>query len=130
MTEFADRWAASGRPRLNTMFGETITFHRGAVQTVLTARVQRLGAGDFDGVDAEGYEADAVVTFDPTLVTGLATDPASAVTRYAVEIPVVVGSSTTHKLVAVRRVDTAGGEVSFTLRREALSQKFGHATTE
>ena len=63
-------------------------------------------------------------------VTGLAADPASEVSRYGVKLPVGVCSSTTQSMIAGRRVDHAGGDVSFYLRRKKPSQMVSHGQKE
>ena len=130
MTQFSEFWEAGAQERLNTMFGEAITFTRAGVDYAVTARVQRSSAGDFEGDGLEGFEAEAMVTFAVGDVTGLAADPASEVSRYGVKIPVVVGSSTTQSMIAGRRVDHAGGDVSFYLRRKKPSQMVSHGQKE
>lgn len=115
---------------LTAIQGEPITFRRAAVDYAITARVQRTSCGDFEGEGVEGFEGDAVVTFAVSDVTGLAADSASEVNRYGVEIPVAAGSGTTASMIATRRVDHAGGEVSFDLRRKKPSQLIAHGQKE
>ena len=49
MTQFSEFWEAGAQERLNTMFGEAITFTRAGVDYAVTARVQRSSAEDFEG---------------------------------------------------------------------------------